>query len=392
MNGLHAALDELVTDVPEYGDLDRAIAQADEERRRRYGLLAGLVAAAAVLIVIAGVLAITQGKDAAPPPVAPTPTPTPSTQFESPGPQDHPVALYDAGGALVLATLDQLDRAGTATLWRRNSGRWQKLGKLEHAAPLHLERDSAGTRLSPGPGDQDIITTTSAYAGVGFSRDGGATWTFLASPCTGCYVSLYGDDFYAVDTNFTTLMRTAFGTTAWEELSLPPSPGPRLGFIMDDGTLIIEDSGDCVAGAVSHYRVSRDHGDTWSERRALPGSSNCITSTYRNTVYAHCNTTSCYYDTGGNGGGGGIYRSTDLVHWEPVRQPVPRRILDGIPTSVRACPRGLGNDPVYHWAEEPPLRIGDEVFKLFHVNNRDGREHVLMVSRDDCHTWRRLLR
>jgi hypothetical protein len=166
---------------------------------------------------------------------------------------------------------------------------------------------------------------------------------------------------------------------------------------MDDDTLIIEDSRECaVTGwandVKSHFRVSRDHGDTWSQTRALPGSSTCITGTYQNTVYAHCETLACYYDTGGNGGSEGHYRSTDLVHWEPVRQPLPRLITYGIQPRARACPQGTGRDPLYHWVEEPPLRIGDEVFKLFHVSNRDGREHVLMVSRDDCHTWRPLLR
>ena len=43
---------------PVDGDLNRAIARADRERRRRYGLVAGLVAAAAVVTLIIGTLAI----------------------------------------------------------------------------------------------------------------------------------------------------------------------------------------------------------------------------------------------------------------------------------------------------------------------------------------------
>ena len=56
-----------------------------------------------------------------------------------------------------------------------------------------------------------------------------------------------------------------------------------------------------------------------------------------------------------------------------------------------------------------PLPAGDEYFALFHLNYSDGREilprrgilqedppheveHVLMVSRDDCRTWKRVLR
>jgi len=394
MNGLHAALDELVTDVPEYGDLDRAIAQAEHERRRRYGVVASLVAAAAVLVVIAGTLALTRDQDAAPSPIAPTPTPTPSTTVQAPGPQDRPVEIADLGGALVLATLDQLDHPGTATLWRRESGRWQKLGTLEHAVPRHWKLDPDGISLSPGPGSQDVIATTSRDGGVtvSFSRDGGATWTSLAGPCAGCYIRLVGDAFYGSGAPVTTLWRAPFGATTWEELPLPPTPDPQSGsrrwFVMDDGTLVIEDSGDCVAGALGHYRVSRDEGETCSERRALPGSSNCIRGTCRNTLYAECGTTSCYYDTGGNGGGEGYYQSTDLVHWKPLQQPAPN--LYPL-TSPRVCPPSRGNDPVYDWVEEPALRVGGEVFRLFHVNDRDGREHVLKVSRDDCRTWRKAL-
>ena len=59
MSGLHEAFDEIVADVPVYGDLDRAIEQADRERRHRYGVVAGLAAAAAVLAVIVGVVAVT---------------------------------------------------------------------------------------------------------------------------------------------------------------------------------------------------------------------------------------------------------------------------------------------------------------------------------------------
>ena len=60
MSGLREAFDEIVADVPVYGDLDRAIEQADHQRRRRAGTIAGLVAAAAVVAVIAGALAVTR--------------------------------------------------------------------------------------------------------------------------------------------------------------------------------------------------------------------------------------------------------------------------------------------------------------------------------------------
>jgi hypothetical protein len=33
-------------------------------------------------------------------------------------------------------------------------------------------------------------------------------------------------------------------------------------------------------------------------------------------------------------------------------------------------------------------RVGNEVFKLFHVPGTRGHQHTLMVSRDDCRTWK----
>jgi hypothetical protein len=77
MSGLHEAFDEIVADVPVYGDLERAIEQAERERRQRYGVVAGLAAAAAVVAVIVGMLAVTRNTGSAPPvapPVSPTPT------------------------------------------------------------------------------------------------------------------------------------------------------------------------------------------------------------------------------------------------------------------------------------------------------------------------------
>ena len=76
MNGLREAFDEFVVDVPVYGDLERAIEQADRERRRRYGVVAGLAATAAVVAVIVGMLAVTRDGNDSPQPVGPSPTPT----------------------------------------------------------------------------------------------------------------------------------------------------------------------------------------------------------------------------------------------------------------------------------------------------------------------------
>ena len=74
MSGLHDAFDEIVADVPVYGDLDRALQQAEQEQRRRYGVIGGLAAAAAVAAII-GVLSINGEATRTEDPVD-TPTPT----------------------------------------------------------------------------------------------------------------------------------------------------------------------------------------------------------------------------------------------------------------------------------------------------------------------------
>jgi hypothetical protein len=99
MSGLHEAFDEIVADVPVYGDLDRAIEQADRERRQRYGVLAGLAAAAAAVALIVGGLVITRDMKDSPQPMGPTPTPTETT--ETTAPVDLP-----ANGRLVGAEVD----------------------------------------------------------------------------------------------------------------------------------------------------------------------------------------------------------------------------------------------------------------------------------------------
>jgi hypothetical protein len=83
MSGLREAFDEIVADVPVYGDLDRAIEQAERERRRRYGVAAGLAAAAAAVVLVVGVLAVTRDENGSPDPSHQSPAPT-----EKPTPTD----------------------------------------------------------------------------------------------------------------------------------------------------------------------------------------------------------------------------------------------------------------------------------------------------------------
>jgi hypothetical protein len=94
MSGLREAFDAMAADVPAYGDLDRAIEQAERERRHRYGVMVGLAAAAAVITVIIGVLTVSGGTDTAPP-VSPTPSVPTSPPAKSQSPRtwvDTPVA------------------------------------------------------------------------------------------------------------------------------------------------------------------------------------------------------------------------------------------------------------------------------------------------------------
>lgn len=83
MSGLREALADLASDVPVYGDLDRAIERADRQRRRRYGAIAGLTAAAAVVAVMVGVLAESGDGSSSPEPVSPVTTPTPPSAYAS---------------------------------------------------------------------------------------------------------------------------------------------------------------------------------------------------------------------------------------------------------------------------------------------------------------------
>ncbi|HET7689075.1 MAG TPA: hypothetical protein VFK41_01740 [Nocardioidaceae bacterium] len=76
MSGLHDAFDELVADVPVYGDLDRAIEQAEREERRRVGVVVGLSAAAAAAVIV-GVLSVNGDASNGDDPVQ-TPTSTPT--------------------------------------------------------------------------------------------------------------------------------------------------------------------------------------------------------------------------------------------------------------------------------------------------------------------------
>lgn len=126
MNSLHDAFDEIVAGVPVYGDLDRAIEQAERERRHQHGTVAAIAAAAAALVVIAGIVAVSRDTDTAPPvsptPVTPSPTPpksqSPPTWADTAAPRhdglgwEIPDPVKAARGSWFAVVAEHLDPTG----------------------------------------------------------------------------------------------------------------------------------------------------------------------------------------------------------------------------------------------------------------------------------------
>lgn len=97
MSGLREAFDEIVADVPVYGDLDRAVERAERERRHRFGVFAGVAAAAAVVVVaVVAATGVLGGGDQASPTVPPISSPSSSPTAED---YELPPTNYEAFGA-----------------------------------------------------------------------------------------------------------------------------------------------------------------------------------------------------------------------------------------------------------------------------------------------------
>jgi hypothetical protein len=115
MSGLHDAFDEIVADVPVYGDLDRAIERAHREQRRRNGAIAGL-ATAAVVAVIVSLLAINNAGSRSQQPIDPATTPPPTpTERTSTAAWEPPEPLRPAASLVVQHDEDNF---GNALDWR----------------------------------------------------------------------------------------------------------------------------------------------------------------------------------------------------------------------------------------------------------------------------------
>jgi hypothetical protein len=144
MSGLREAFDEIVADVPVYGDLGRAIEQADRERRRRHGVAAVLVAAAAAVAVIVGVLAGTRDGSDSQQPIGPVTTPAPTST----------------------------ERTSAAVAWKPPE-------PLRPAASrvVQVDHDTDGNALPVGDsGDTAIAEIDIVRVGEGSQFQGGSSW------------------------------------------------------------------------------------------------------------------------------------------------------------------------------------------------------------------------
>jgi hypothetical protein len=230
MSGLHDAFDEIVADVPVYGDLDRAIEQADRQRRHRNGVVAGLVAAATVVVVIAGlVAAASRDTDTAPPvspsptPVSPTPTPaksqSPQTWADTPvtathdGPGWHvPDPLKVARDAWFPVVAEHLDPEGEHLepdgglawggqfVWPAEGSEYDastaaasaystygRMGLMVDRGDLNLLDDGCGYLLADHAGvpDEQESCSTKRFAGPGGERARVSSWGRRCGPYEG---------------------------------------------------------------------------------------------------------------------------------------------------------------------------------------------------------------
>lgn len=149
MSGLHEAFDAIAADVPVYGDLDRAIEQADREQRHRNGMVAALAAAAAVVAVIIGLLAVTDDANRSQEPIDPVKTPT-TTKSQSPQTWvDTPIAATKGYGWDVPDPLKAARDAWFAVVTEHLDPTGERLGSLDSSPwGVGFDRPGEGSQYS----------------------------------------------------------------------------------------------------------------------------------------------------------------------------------------------------------------------------------------------------
>jgi hypothetical protein len=253
MRSLHDAFDEIVAEVPVYGDLDRAIEQAGRERRHRYGIAAGLAAAAAAAAVVLAVLAVTHDGRDSPQPIGPTPTPTEKQTAVGP--------VVRTGRSEVLAA-SQVGRYRLEAAGEIVPGRWQlEEGRRDVWVAEHF--DEVGyfsTSLWWGKG-----TTTHEVlgepVGVAISQDAHwIAWTRSTS------------ESYQVDPNAPRVMEvvdTATGEVRWSRDADADAPEMGALAVTNDGVVVF---GHCLEPAfdpTGYPRCDDARIDVWDPRSGV---------------------------------------------------------------------------------------------------------------------------
>lgn len=252
MSSLREAFDEIVADVPVYGDLDRAIEQADRDRRHRNGIAAGLVAAAAVVAVIVGVLAVTHDGSDSPQPIGPTPTPSPTRTTEP--------AAIPRGPSEVL-TAHQVGRTRLQVAGETIPGRWS-LERSRGEVWVAGYTDEVGY-MSPalwwGKG-----TTTHEVPGQrgGFAISQNAHWIVWTRAASGEYEDSRGPRVMEV-------VDTATGKVRWSRDADADAPEIAALSVTNDGVVVF---GHCLEPVVDIIGVPQCDDariDVWAPRSGV---------------------------------------------------------------------------------------------------------------------------
>jgi hypothetical protein len=228
MSGLHEAFDDIVADVPVYGDLDRAVEQSARDRRRRAGVIAGLAATAAAVAVIVGVLAVTRDGSDPPRPIGPTPTPSP-TRTETARP-----ATISRDPSEVLA-VHQLGRKGLDVAGETVPGRWslETSRRDVWVAGYSDEVGYTSSALWWGKG-----TTTHEVPGQrgGYAISQDAHWIVWTRAASGEYQDSQGPRVMEV-------VDTATGTVRWSRDADADAPEIAALAVTNDGVVVF---GHCL--------------------------------------------------------------------------------------------------------------------------------------------------